>query len=384
MHHIAFRTPNDDTQLAWREVIARHLSVTTVQDRDYFQSIYFREPGGVLFEMATDTPGFAIDEPIETLGEALCVPAWLEPQRAQLLQRLAPLTLPQGGAGMSSITTNHPHAAGELLYAGVPLDAASGAVILLHGRGASAADILSLASPLELPGVAYVAPQAVGHSWYPQSFLAPREQNEPWLSSALERIEQVICSLESAGLTRAQVVLCGFSQGACLASEFVASHPARYAGVIAFTGGLVGPPGSDLQHAGDLEGTPVLLSSGDPDPHVPWVRVQQTAEELSRMGAQVTADRYPRASSHDYRGRDSVRTDVAGAGLPILWIRTHRRMREGGLTMAEPARTRTACLGRYQRGKSVAGDGQGVSLDAALCRGHHGRDGHRHERLHDS
>ena len=93
VHHIAFRTPDDASQLAWREVIAQHLSVTTVQDRDYFQSIYFREPGGVLFEMATDTPGFATDESIETLGEALRVPAWLEPQRALLLQRLAPLTL---------------------------------------------------------------------------------------------------------------------------------------------------------------------------------------------------------------------------------------------------------------------------------------------------
>jgi glyoxalase family protein len=93
VHHIAFRTPNDDTQLAWREVIAQHLSVTTVQDRDYFQSIYFREPGGVLFEMATDTPGFATDEPVETLGEALKVPVWLEPQRTQIEKRLAPLTL---------------------------------------------------------------------------------------------------------------------------------------------------------------------------------------------------------------------------------------------------------------------------------------------------
>ena len=93
VHHIAFRTPDDASQLAWREVIAQHLSVTTVQDRDYFHSIYFREPSGVLFEMATDIPGFAIDEPIETLGEALKIPAWLEPQRAQLKKRLAPLTL---------------------------------------------------------------------------------------------------------------------------------------------------------------------------------------------------------------------------------------------------------------------------------------------------
>ena len=194
---------------------------------------------------------------------------------------------------MSTLTANHPHAAGELLHAGASLDAATGAMILLHGRGASAGDVLSLASPLERPGVAYLAPQAVGNTWYPQSFLAPREQNEPWLSSALDRVEEIVRSLESAGMTRAQLVICGFSQGACLSTEFVASHPARYAGVIAFTGGLVGPLGSDLRHAGQLGGTPVLLSSGDPDPHVPWLRVQQTAEELSRMGAEVTTRRYP-------------------------------------------------------------------------------------------
>ncbi len=194
---------------------------------------------------------------------------------------------------MRGATVNNPHAAGELLHAGASLDVATGAVILLHGRGASAGDILSLASTLEQPGVAYLAPQAAGSTWYPQSFLAPREQNEPWLTSALDRVEQIVRSLQSAGMTRAQIVICGFSQGACLSTEFVASHPARFAGVIAFTGGLVGPPGSDLTHAGNLAGTPVLLSSGDPDPHVPWVRVQQTADELSRMGAQVTMCRYP-------------------------------------------------------------------------------------------
>lgn len=194
---------------------------------------------------------------------------------------------------MNTVTANNPHAAGDLLHAGASLEAATGAVILLHGRGGSAADILSLASPLECPGIAYLAAQAAGNTWYPQSFLTPREQNEPWLSSALDRVEQVVHSLEGAGMARAQIVLCGFSQGACLATEFVASHPARYAGVIGFTGGLVGPMGSDLRHTGDLEGTPVLLSSGDPDLHVPWVRVQQTADELARMGAQVTARRYP-------------------------------------------------------------------------------------------
>ena len=204
---------------------------------------------------------------------------------------------------MNTTTANDPHAAGDLLHAGTSPDVATGAVILLHGRGGSAADILSLASSLERPGIAYLAPQAAANSWYPQSFLAPREQNEPWLTSALDRVEQVVRSLEAAGMTRSQIVLCGFSQGACLSTEFVASQPSRYAAVIAFTGGLVGPPGSDLQHPGSLDGTPVLLSSGDPDPHVPWARVQQTADELSRMGAQVTARRFP-GRPHNVSGEE--------------------------------------------------------------------------------
>lgn len=194
---------------------------------------------------------------------------------------------------MSNLTVEDPHAAGELLHAGEPLGSARGAVILLHGRGGSAADILSLAEPLHLPGLAYVAPEAAGHTWYPESFLAPRQRNEPWLSSALKRVEQTVRAMEAVGLTRDRIVLCGFSQGACLSTEFVASHPARYAGLIAFTGGLVGPAGSNLEHDGDLAGTPALLSSGDPDPHVPWSRVQGSADELTRMGAQVTTRRFP-------------------------------------------------------------------------------------------
>lgn len=195
---------------------------------------------------------------------------------------------------MSAFTSNNdPHAAGELLHAGEPLTFAKGAVILLHGRGGSAQDILSLARPLNVPGITYVAPEAAGRTWYPNSFLAPREQNQPWLSSATRRIEQTILTLEQGGLTRDRILLCGFSQGACLSTEFVASHPARYAGLIAFTGGLVGPLGSDLHHEGDLAGTPALLSSGDPDPHVPWSRVLESADELTRMGGQVTTRRYP-------------------------------------------------------------------------------------------
>jgi phospholipase/carboxylesterase len=185
------------------------------------------------------------------------------------------------------------HANQPVLRAGAPLAEAKGAVVLLHGRGGSAEDILSLAQPLYREGLAYLAPQAAGHSWYPNSFLAPREANEPLLSSALEKIGSVVSEIEAAGISRDRIVVAGFSQGACLASEFVASNPARYAGLIAFTGGLIGPPGEDLHHEGSLTGTPALFLSGDPDPHVPWQRVQASATELERMGAVVTARRYP-------------------------------------------------------------------------------------------
>lgn len=186
-----------------------------------------------------------------------------------------------------------PHASQLVLRAGAPLAEATGAVVLLHGRGGSAEDILRLAQPFRLQGLAYLAPQAAGHTWYPNSFLAAREANEPWLSSALAKIGSVVGETEAAGIQRDRIVVAGFSQGACLSTEFVASNPARYAGLIAFTGGLIGPPDADLQHEGSLAGTPALLLSGDPDPHVPWQRVQASATELERMGALVTAHRYP-------------------------------------------------------------------------------------------
>ena len=181
-----------------------------------------------------------------------------------------------------------------VLQAGAPLETADLAMVLLHGRGGSAEDILELGSALHLPNVAYLAPQAAGHTWYPLSFLAPRNANEPYLSSALVKIESVVHNLEQSGFGRERIVVAGFSQGACLATEFVASHPARYGGLIAFTGGLIGPPGS-LQSSppGELNGTPALLCSGDPDPHVPWARVEESAAILSDMGAAVTTKRYP-------------------------------------------------------------------------------------------
>jgi len=194
--------------------------------------------------------------------------------------------------------TSDPHANGPVLQAGAPLNQAKLAVVLLHGRGGSAEEILGLASAFDLSEVAYLAPQAAGHTWYPLSFMAPREDNEPFLSSALARVDRVVRSLEDAGFHRDRIVIAGFSQGACLATEIVASHPARYGGLIAFTGGLIGPPGSlgDRSHlsaAAPLAGTPVLFCSGDPDPHVPWTRVEESAAILSGMGASVTTRRYP-------------------------------------------------------------------------------------------
>jgi phospholipase/carboxylesterase len=186
-----------------------------------------------------------------------------------------------------------PHANQPVRHLGAPLGEAKGAVVLLHGRGGSAEDILRLAKPLHREGLTYLAPQAVGHTWYPNSFLAPRESNEPYLTSALRKIGSVVAEVQAAGIARDRILIAGFSQGACLATEFVASNPARYAGLIAFTGGLIGPPDANLHHEGLLAGTPALFLSGDPDPHVPWQRVQASASEFERMGAVITARRFP-------------------------------------------------------------------------------------------
>jgi phospholipase/carboxylesterase len=180
-----------------------------------------------------------------------------------------------------------------LLRRGAPLEEAEGAIVLLHGRGGSAEDIISLGDDLGGSRFAYLAPQAANHTWYPYSFLAPIEQNEPYLSSALSRVESIVQLAVAAGIPADKVVIAGFSQGACLATEFVARRPRRYAGLVVFTGGLIGPPDSNLTHLGDLDGTPAFFGSGDPDPHVPWARVQQSADVLRRMNADVAAHRYP-------------------------------------------------------------------------------------------
>lgn len=186
-----------------------------------------------------------------------------------------------------------PHANQPVLEAGQKLANAAGAVILLHGRGATAEDILGLSEEFDLPDVAWLAPQAAGHTWYPYSFLSPVAQNEPWLGSALRKVGQTVEQAVRAGIPRERIVIAGFSQGACLASEFVARNAARYGGMIAFTGGLIGPPGTEFQYAGNLAGTPAFFGAGDPDPHVPWSRVQESASRYTSMGADVVLRRYP-------------------------------------------------------------------------------------------
>ena len=189
--------------------------------------------------------------------------------------------------------TPDPHRDQPVREDGRPLETATGVVILVHGRGASAMDILGLAGELHHPEMAYLAPEAAGHTWYPYSFLVPLEQNEPWLTSALGALGRVVERAERAGISRQRVVVAGFSQGACLATEFVARNAARYGGLISFTGGLIGPPGTLFNYAGDLQGTPAFLGAGDPDPHVPWERVEESASVLTALGARVTLQRYP-------------------------------------------------------------------------------------------
>jgi len=186
-----------------------------------------------------------------------------------------------------------PHRKQPVLRKGQVPEKARGAVILLHGRGASAADILGLADELQVPDLAYLAPEAAGNTWYPYSFLAPVERNEPWLTSALQLVASILENLSSSGIGHNQVAFVGFSQGACLATEFVARHPSRYGGLVAFTGGLIGPEGTVFHYSGNLDGTPCFLGSGDPDPHVPWERVLESASVLRALGGKVTLKRYP-------------------------------------------------------------------------------------------
>jgi predicted esterase len=175
---------------------------------------------------------------------------------------------------------------------GEPLEAARAAMIMVHGRGASAESILSLAGELRGPGMTYVAPQAAGGTWYPYPFLAPMEMNEPWLSSALLALERTLERVMEH-VPAERVIWLGFSQGACLATEFVARHARRYGGVVGLSGGLIGPPGTPRDYPGALDGTPVFLGCSDRDPHIPAERVEESAQVFRALGGVVTARLYP-------------------------------------------------------------------------------------------
>jgi predicted esterase len=176
--------------------------------------------------------------------------------------------------------------------AGEPLEAARAAMVLLHGRGASAADILTLVPELDEGGFAYLAPQAEGGSWYPFSFLAPLDQNEPYLTWSLETIGALLAQI-GQHIPPERTILLGFSQGACLALEFAARHARRYGGVVGLSGGLFGPDGTPRPYSGSLGGTPVFLGCSDVDPRIPAARVRESAEVLGRLGGAVTTRLYP-------------------------------------------------------------------------------------------
>jgi predicted esterase len=192
-----------------------------------------------------------------------------------------------------SMTTNDPHLDAPIFYAGKPLGQSSNAMIMLHGRGSSADNILTLAPEFQRPGWTYIAPQATNNTWYPYPFMSPIAQNEPHLSSALQLIQSLLLRLADVGISPAQTVILGFSQGACLATEFTARNAQLYGGIIGLSGGLIGPPGTRRDYPGNFVGTPVFLGCSDRDPHIPLQRVNESAEVFEAMGAEVLKRIYP-------------------------------------------------------------------------------------------
>lgn len=180
----------------------------------------------------------------------------------------------------------------QFIMAGRKLSEAKKVLILLHGRGGSAEDILSLADQLQVSDFALVAPQATNNTWYPYSFMAPAAQNEPWLTSAITVLKDLTDELEQQGIPATNIYFGGFSQGACLTLEFVTRHAKHYGGVVAFTGGLIGETINTNNYGGNLAGTPIFIGTSDPDMHVPVQRVWETEKILQNQGANVTVKVY--------------------------------------------------------------------------------------------
>ncbi|HET7002120.1 MAG TPA: dienelactone hydrolase family protein [Puia sp.] len=180
----------------------------------------------------------------------------------------------------------------QIFYAGNTLNATS-ALIMIHGRGASAEDILSLSGNLNVQNYLLAAPEATGNSWYPKSFLAPQKENEPWLSSALDLVRKTVHHITTRGISEKNIYFLGFSQGACLTLEFVARNARRYGGIVAFTGGLIGDQINESLYKGKFEMTPVFFGSSNPDMHVPVERVHASVGIFKKMGADTTENIYP-------------------------------------------------------------------------------------------
>lgn len=173
------------------------------------------------------------------------------------------------------------------------LGEASRVLVMLHGRGATAQDILSLADYLNVEDYSKLAPQATNHTWYPLSFLATPSQNEPWLSSAMDLLTEVVYDINDAGIADDKIYFLGFSQGACLTLEFVTRNARKWGGAVAFTGGLIGDKIYHENYKGDFKETPVYIGTSDPDPHVPVERVNETTQILTAMNARITTDVFP-------------------------------------------------------------------------------------------
>lgn len=181
----------------------------------------------------------------------------------------------------------------KYISAGMPVQQAKAALVLLHGRGGTAANIISLANEFELKDVAIYAPQATHNSWYPYSFMAPEKENQPALDSALENIDHLVKQIEEQGIVANKIYFSGFSQGACLTLEYAGRYARTYGGIVAFTGGLIGEQLITERYKGDFNGTPILISTGDPDPHVPLSRVEETVSILKALNANITLNVYP-------------------------------------------------------------------------------------------
>jgi predicted esterase len=189
------------------------------------------------------------------------------------------------------MSANDPHQGQPILYTGAGVEYAKAAMIMLHGRGATAKDILSLSTEFNYQDFAYIAPQAADYQWYPYRFIEPVEHNEPYLSSALKLVDGNVNAVVATGIPKSKIILLGFSQGACLALEYAARNPQRYGGIAGLSGGLIG----DVlrEYNGSMDGTPIFLGCSDKDFHIPKERVTESAAVFRRLGANVTERLYP-------------------------------------------------------------------------------------------